>query len=306
VVLNIAEMSTDDFAALDLKKTVVLIPGGVLEQHGPYLPAYTDGYQWEKSARLLAEALARRKESTVLVFPSIPLGVGGANQIGLRQVFPGTFHIHYPALRAVYLDIASELGEAGFRWIFVIDSHGAPLHRLAISQACEYFCDTYGGVMANLYDLTAPTRRPLNYQLTAEERAENAMDIHGGMQETSWMLACRPDLVRPGYKDAKPQGGKDLLALVALGTAAGWPGYFGSPRLATAARGEAYFKKVADDFLEIVTSLLDGTDLKSFARRPPIVDDNDPGNRRVKNSADEHTRAILAKQAAWLDRRGLK
>ena len=43
-ILRIAEMNTRQIQALNLQKTVVLIPGGILEEHGPYLPSYTDGY----------------------------------------------------------------------------------------------------------------------------------------------------------------------------------------------------------------------------------------------------------------------
>src|SRR5258706_9075051 len=43
-VLRIAEMNTRQIHALNLQKTVVLIPGGILEEHGPYMPSYTDGY----------------------------------------------------------------------------------------------------------------------------------------------------------------------------------------------------------------------------------------------------------------------
>ena len=41
-ILRIGEMNTQQIQALDLAKTVVLIPGGILEEHGPYLPSYTD------------------------------------------------------------------------------------------------------------------------------------------------------------------------------------------------------------------------------------------------------------------------
>ena len=37
-ILRIGEMNTQQIQALDLPKTVVLIPGGILEEHGPYLP----------------------------------------------------------------------------------------------------------------------------------------------------------------------------------------------------------------------------------------------------------------------------
>ena len=43
-VVRIAEMNTRQIQALNLQKAVVLIPGGILEEHGPYLPSYTDGY----------------------------------------------------------------------------------------------------------------------------------------------------------------------------------------------------------------------------------------------------------------------
>ncbi len=43
-VLQLAEMNTRQFAALDLSSTVVIIPAGILEEHGPYLPSFSDGY----------------------------------------------------------------------------------------------------------------------------------------------------------------------------------------------------------------------------------------------------------------------
>ncbi len=43
-IFRIAEMNTRQIKALHLEKTAVLIPGGILEEHGPYLPSYTDGY----------------------------------------------------------------------------------------------------------------------------------------------------------------------------------------------------------------------------------------------------------------------
>jgi creatinine amidohydrolase/Fe(II)-dependent formamide hydrolase-like protein len=43
-------------------------------------------------------------------------------------VFPGTYGVRVQTLRAVFMDLATELGEQGFRWIFVIHNHGSPLH----------------------------------------------------------------------------------------------------------------------------------------------------------------------------------
>jgi creatinine amidohydrolase/Fe(II)-dependent formamide hydrolase-like protein len=38
-----------------------LLTGGILEEHGPYLPAYTDGYWNEKFADTLAQIISTEK-----------------------------------------------------------------------------------------------------------------------------------------------------------------------------------------------------------------------------------------------------
>ncbi len=38
-IYDMREMATVDFSNLDLERTVIIIPGGILEQHGPYLPS---------------------------------------------------------------------------------------------------------------------------------------------------------------------------------------------------------------------------------------------------------------------------
>jgi creatinine amidohydrolase len=117
-VYRVAEMSTEQIRALDRARTVVILPGGILEQHGPYLPSYTDGYRNERLAATLAEAVVTRPGWAALVFPAVPLGTGGANEIGRKYVFPGTYAVRSTTLRAVFMDLATELGEQGFRWMF--------------------------------------------------------------------------------------------------------------------------------------------------------------------------------------------
>jgi creatinine amidohydrolase/Fe(II)-dependent formamide hydrolase-like protein len=42
-IRNVGDLTTREIAALDRAKTVVILQGGMLEEHGPYLPAFTDG-----------------------------------------------------------------------------------------------------------------------------------------------------------------------------------------------------------------------------------------------------------------------
>src|ERR1041385_9481893 len=64
-VLRIGEMNTRQIQALDLRKTVVLIPGGILEEHGPYLPSFTDGDGIDAYTQQLAKAIVARPGWTV-------------------------------------------------------------------------------------------------------------------------------------------------------------------------------------------------------------------------------------------------
>jgi hypothetical protein len=51
------------------------------------------------------------------------------------------------------------------------------------------------------------------------------------------MLFLRPDLVSALHRGAEARSGEDWSALVRIARESNWPGYFGSPRMATAAQG---------------------------------------------------------------------
>jgi pimeloyl-ACP methyl ester carboxylesterase/creatinine amidohydrolase/Fe(II)-dependent formamide hydrolase-like protein len=244
-VLRVTEMKTDEIRALDRARTVVLLPGGILEEHGPYLPAYTDGILGEHLTNELARAIAAKKPGwKILVFPQLPLGASGSNELGGHFVFPGTYAIRPATLLAVYMDLAAELGEQGFRWILVVNVHGAPLHNRAIDRATDFFRDTYGGRMVHLWGLVPVLGgwgRALG-TLSEAEKKEEGVSLHAGMDETSLLLHLRPDVVAPTYKDAPVVTGHSLKESFEVAKAADWPGYLGSPRLANAAIGEKIWR----------------------------------------------------------------
>jgi creatinine amidohydrolase len=152
-VIHVASATAAELAAVNHGRAVVLLPGGILEEHGPYLPVYTDGYLNERLTDTLAALLNARTGRPVIVFPPVPLGNSGANDIGGRFSYSGTFAVRFETLRAVFMDWADELGQQGFRWIFVIHLHGAPNHNRALDQAGDYFRDNYGGRMVHLAGL---------------------------------------------------------------------------------------------------------------------------------------------------------
>ncbi|MCL5745737.1 MAG: hypothetical protein M1541_17735 [Acidobacteria bacterium] len=37
-ILDVRDLNVDDIRSLDWQRTAVIVPGGILEEHGPYLP----------------------------------------------------------------------------------------------------------------------------------------------------------------------------------------------------------------------------------------------------------------------------
>jgi len=288
---HLAELNTDQIRSLDRDRTAVLIPGGVLEEHGPYLPCSTDTLASERLTGDLADAIVRRPGWSVLVFPTIPLGHGGANGIGGKDVFPGTYTVRATTLRAVFMDLASELGEQGFRWIFYVNFHFPPNeHNTALHQACAYFNDVYPGKMVHLMGLVDFSIS--DGILTAEDQKVAGIDVHAGAWETSFMLAIHPNLVDPAYEAAVTQTGETWKEVMRMASAPNWPGYVGAPALANASYGTATAEKISATIIALALSILDGEDVDAAVRndRTPLQD---------LGWAER-------KQQEWLQKNGLK
>jgi len=305
-IYHVKEMNTEQIRGLDREKTVVILPGGILEQHGPYLPSFTDGYMNERLTQDLANAIVERPGWKVLVFPIIPLGAGGANEIGEKYVFPGSYAVRPSTLRAVFMDLATELGEQGFRWIFVIHLHGAPNHHRALDEAGDYFHDSYRGHMVNVFGLIRPELGEQRRKLMSEqERQEDGFSLHGSMVETSEILFLRPDLVNPAYTTALPHAGRTMDDLIQIAKAEHWPGYFGSPRLASAAFGAQVWKMTSSLFVELALKILDGFDYRQIKRLGDVTK-TVPANIAIDKAALEHEQKVERKQREWLKKMGLE
>lgn len=304
-IVRVADLNTAQIRALDRTKTVVFLPGGMLEEHGPYLPAFTDGILSERLTDELARAAVAKKPGwTALVFPQMPVGASGSNELGGHFVFPGTYVVRPTTLRAMYMDLAAELGEQGFRWIMVVHVHGAPLHIRALDQASDFFHDTYGGRMVNLWGLVPVLGgwgRALG-GLSDAEKKEEGVSLHGGMDEHSLMLHLKPELVSPGYKQAPVVTGQTLAESFNAAKAADWPGYLGSPRLATAAFGKKTWDSFAAAAVEHMLAVLNGADPSQFQRYADLLEKNPLYQEWIKATA-AHDEALDAKERAWLARR---
>jgi creatinine amidohydrolase/Fe(II)-dependent formamide hydrolase-like protein len=304
-VRQIGDLTTREIRALDRAKTVVLLPGGMLEEHGPYLPAFTDGILSTRLTQELAAGIVRDRPGwTVVVFPLLAAGASGSNEIGRQYTFPGTFALRPSTLRATFVDLASELGEQGFRWILVVHVHGSPLHIGALDDAGDFFHDTYGGTMVNLWGLLPVLGGwgGAMTDMTAAEKAADGVSLHAGMDEHSLMLYLRPELVAPDYRQAPPVSGADYASDFAVAARPGWPGYLGAPHLATAAFGERIWRAFSRATLTTSLEILDGKDPASYPRYVTYLKQQAPYRAWIDSSSARDARAG-SRLTTWLARR---
>jgi len=268
-ILQVGDLNTRQIRALDRAHTVVILQGGMLEEHGPFLPAFTDGVL---SARLTSELAAgivrQRPKWTALVFPPISVGASGSNEIGGQYSFPGTYAVRPSTLRSAFVDLATELGEQGFRWLLLVHVHGSPLHIGALDDAGDFFHDTYGGTMVNLWGLMPVLGGwgGAMSVMTPTEKLADGLSLHAGMDEHSLMLYLRPDLVARDYREAPAVAGANYADAFGVARRAGWPGYLGAPHLATAAFGKRIWRSFADATVKTAVEILDGKDARSYPR----------------------------------------
>ena len=304
-VYRLAELNTDQIRALDRRTTVVLIPGGILEEHGPYLPSYADGYSNERLTTELAAAIARRPGWAAVIFPAIPLGAHGANAIGDRHSFPGTYAVRLTTLRAIFMDLATQFGEQGFRWIFVVHGHGGPQSRV-LDEAGDYFRDTYGGHMVHLMGLL-PDKPAADSVVQAvvpsAVRAEDGFTVHAGLVESSTLMALRPHLVPATIARAPSVTARDFADLQRIAARQDWSGYFGAPRHASAELGQRLVEAENRQYVALALRILDGLDERKVPRFA-VTRRQLPGPASVARAAVARDMVEERRQRDWLARRG--
>lgn len=241
--MNFGDFAYPDVEALrsDERPTVLLLPLGATEPHGPHAPLATDTLISIETCERAAARLADDPDVGVLVLPPIAYGVtryGGA--------FPGAISITETTLRTLVLEICASLAQHGFRRIVLVNNHLEPEQVQTLREAADA-----AGECVRLFDLT---RRRNAERLTDEFRSGSC---HAGRYETSLVLAREPSLVHSDRMATLPAKTVDMPAAIAAGrtdfVALGMDrAYCGAPAEATADEGEQTFETLAQMLVEVV------------------------------------------------------
>jgi mycofactocin system creatininase family protein len=202
--------------------TLVVVPIGSTEQHGPHLPLGTD----TEVATALAQSLAAARDD-VVVAPALPYGSSGEH-----AGFAGTLSIGATALALVVVELVRSAD--AFAGVVIVSGHG--------------------GNTGPLTSAVATLHREGRRVLLWHPRVEGG-DAHAGRTETSVMLALRPDLVHMAKAergDTRPLAAI-LPTLVEHGVAAVSPnGVLGDPLGARPGEGELLLAGLAADLAHAV------------------------------------------------------
>lgn len=237
----------------------VILPLGVVEEHGPQLSLGTDTYLVYAKCVLIRDILEKSGRKAVIAPPFY----WGINQA--TGAFPGCFTSRPETVVAMIRDIIESLANFGFTNVFGVNHHGDRAHGKVLIEAFGQ-AGKLTGINAR-YILEHRLREPYGLNGTEnhvtflgpeviETPETGFFDIHAGAVETAQMLRYYPEQVNRPLAGTLPPleldeegiqrwmaGGRDTLFLTP-------DGYLGHP--AEYGRVTVQFEKYAEGIAEYI------------------------------------------------------
>jgi creatinine amidohydrolase len=174
------DLTTRDFAELDMSRVVAVLPVAAVEQHGPHLPVRVD-------SAINAGIVARAVEMMGADFPALVLPMTPVGKSNEHLAFPGTLTLSYDTLARVWYEMCESAHRAGVRRMLFLNSHGGQ------PQVIDIVCRELR-IKLDMFAVSTMWSRitQLDDLFSVEERRHG---IHGGECETSVMLHLHPELI---------------------------------------------------------------------------------------------------------------
>ncbi len=165
------------------RKKSVILPLGVIEQHGYHLPLKTDALIAAHLGRMIGE------RTGVLVAPTIHQSFSGGG-------LPGTINISPSVMSLVVSDCLLSLAAQGLRNFYLFLCHGGSENARALDNALKGLLRTNPAFETAMIALLPVWKFHGTGEGEGWARAVRDGDWHAGWLETSMVMALEPQLVR--------------------------------------------------------------------------------------------------------------
>jgi creatinine amidohydrolase len=176
----LANLRAPDLSGALSKDSIIVLPLGAIEQHGPHLPMSTDFVVADAAGRAVVEAVGTEVDAWLL--PTLPFTKSNEHAWS-----PGTMWLSATTLMAVLDDIGRSIATTPARRVLFINGHGG-------NSALVQVMNRELRLKYGLQTFLAHPHMPAD-QGGSSAASELGMGIHGGMDETSVMLHLQPELV---------------------------------------------------------------------------------------------------------------
>ena len=235
--------------------SIVLVPVGAVEQHGPHLPLSVDYEIADAAAKAVVESLG--EELDLWMIPTLPYSKSNEHAWS-----PGTIWLSNTTMHHLLGDIGRCVATTGARRIVFLNGHGG--NTTLLNVACRELRLAHDLLTFLVHAFVPPAYS--SAPPTDGDTSEFGMGIHGGYRETSVMMHVRPDLVNldlavrnvPDWLTEKEHvrfGGTVQFGW--LSNDFGPEGHIGDPTMASAEAGKVMFEDairvVCDQMREIAT-----------------------------------------------------
>jgi creatinine amidohydrolase len=245
------ENTSPEIAEAVRKNTLILLPTGQVEQHGPHLPVGCDTFNAWETARRVAKAI--EEEIPVMVMPP----VWSTYTVDLQAQWPGMIQINTRAVIDLFRDIMGSLLGMGFRKIVVVNGHGN--NPEFIKVAIRELQDKYQAsiMMTAVYTMGAKKFNELR-------KSPPGGSMHAGEYETAVMLAMghrvdmskapKDDIIRYKSEVYTPDmmAGKGNVSWSIWSIQQSRTGVYGDPTVATKELGEEVIKATVEEYKKAI------------------------------------------------------
>lgn len=254
-----SDLSTADFASLDLARTIAVLPVAAIEQHGPHLPLSVDT---DIANGVVAASLPHIAPDLPALF--LPTQAVGYSPEHTR--FAGTLTLKAETVLRLWTESGECVAASGVKKLVLFNAHGGQVGLLDVvarDLRARLGLLVYSVNWFHLPLLDADGR-DLNTMFSAEE---HRFGIHGGEIETSLMLAIAPERVRMEHAAnfaSKSQDRAGRFSILGNGKSAklGWQmqdynahGAVGNAAAATAGKGHSVLEAAGRSLARLLSEI---------------------------------------------------